>query len=414
MAQKIAKNLTWLTSGNFLVKPIWFVFITYVLIRFIGLREYGLMTATLALMGIVDGVLALGTSTYSIREVARDPDKSTLFFSNFLPYRFSASVLAIAIGLAIELFLGNQAILITALFAGTYVLFMNVTEYCRTLFRSHERFKHEAISTVAEKLLVVTGGSLALFYDRTAAGVLLGMTIGIFLTFLLNFRWVIKDFARMSVSLIDRSFFKKAMPQAIPLGLASVFVLLYFRTDSVMIEAMKGELPTGQYAVAFRTTEALLIVPAMVTAILLPRLSHLFVSGFGRFKTLSRKGIIGLFGTSFLLSLLVFAFAPLIVKSMDPTVDAEPAIALLRILVWAVPVASVNSLMSTIMTASDLQKKLAWVLGFAAFLNIGLNFILIPSLSATGASYATIATELFVAASFITLIPRKGHPESVS
>ncbi|MCH8121741.1 MAG: flippase [Bacteroidetes bacterium] len=414
MVHQIAKNLTWLTLGNFLVKPIWFVFITYVCIRFIGLREYGLMTATLALMGIVNGVLTLGTSSYSIREVARDPSKSTLFFSNFLPYRLSASMLAIAIGLAIELILGNQAILIMALFAGTYILFMNVTEYCRTLFRSHERFEYEAISTVVEKLLVVTCGSLALVYDRTATGVLLGMTIGILLTFLLNFRWVIKDFARMSVSLIDRSFFKRAMPQAIPLGLASVFVLLFFRIDSVMIEAMKGELPTGQYAIAFRITEALFIVPAMVTTILLPRLSHLFVSGFSRFKTLSQKGIIGLFGVSFLLALLVFAFAPLIVQSMDPTVDAEPAIALLRILVWAVPVASVNSLMSTIMTASDLQKKLAWVLGFAAFLNIGLNFVLIPSLSATGASYATIATEVFVAVSFITLLPRKGHSESAS
>ena len=79
-----------------------------------------------------------------------------------------------------------------------------------------------------------------------------------------------------------------------------------------------------------------------------------------------------------------------------------------------VGIGSVNSLMSTIMTASDLQKKLAWVLGFAAFLNIGLNFVLIPSLSATGASYATIATEVFVAVSFIGLLPRKGRAESVS
>ncbi|TDI70107.1 MAG: hypothetical protein E2O85_04345, partial [Bacteroidetes bacterium] len=128
MDHKIVKNLTWLTFGNFLVKPIWFVFITYVCIRFIGLREYGLMTATLALMGIVDGILTFGTSPYSIREVARNTEKSTLFFSNFLPYRFSASVLAIAIGVVIELFLGNQAILITAVLAGTYILLMNVTE----------------------------------------------------------------------------------------------------------------------------------------------------------------------------------------------------------------------------------------------------------------------------------------------
>ena len=53
MVHKIAKNLIWLSFGNFLVKPIWFVFITYVCIRYLGIRQYGTMTAAVALIEVV-------------------------------------------------------------------------------------------------------------------------------------------------------------------------------------------------------------------------------------------------------------------------------------------------------------------------------------------------------------------------
>lgn len=405
--RNMVKNLSWLSAGNVLAKPIWFAFITYVCIRSMGLREYGMMTASLALMGIVDGIFTLGTSTLSIREIARERGKSSEYFSNFLPYRLIASALAVGTGLIIELILGNHSLLTTALFAGTYVFFMNLTDYCRALFRAHEIFRIEAISIVVEKLLVVGFGSLFLYYNRTAAGVLMGMTVGVLFTFLLNYRWVVLDFAKMTTSLMNRSFFKQNMPQAVPLGLASIFVLLYFRTDSVMIEAMQGELPTGQYAMAFRVTEALLLIPATVTAILLPRLSSLFSSGFSNFRKLSQRSIYVLFVVCLFIAFVIFAFAPVIVKTLEPSAEAEPAIALLRILVWAFPIAAINSVLAATMTASDLQKKLAWVLGFAALLNIGLNYVLIPILSATGASYATIATEVFVAVFFLALVPKE-------
>ena len=101
-------NVTWLTAGNLAVKPVWFVFITYVCIRTIGAEQYGVMAAALALMSIVDGTLMLGTSTLSVREVARRKERSSLFFTNFLVTRGVLSLVGIAAGLAIATLLGNQ------------------------------------------------------------------------------------------------------------------------------------------------------------------------------------------------------------------------------------------------------------------------------------------------------------------
>ena len=114
----LLRNMGWLTLPNAIVKPLWFVFITYVCIRFMGLKQYGVMTAALALMSICDGSLTLGSTPYTIREVARDTSRSSEFFSNLLVSRMLLSLVAVGIGLGIRVILGTGA-LDVVLFAGS-------------------------------------------------------------------------------------------------------------------------------------------------------------------------------------------------------------------------------------------------------------------------------------------------------
>ena len=113
----LLRNMGWMTLPNLIVKPAWFLFITLVCIRYMGLAEYGVMTAALALMSICDGSLTLGSSPYTIRELARDPSRSSQFFSNLLVSRTFFSLIAIAIGLGIRTILDTGA-LDVVLFAG--------------------------------------------------------------------------------------------------------------------------------------------------------------------------------------------------------------------------------------------------------------------------------------------------------
>jgi O-antigen/teichoic acid export membrane protein len=415
MRGQILKNLSWLTVGNAVVKPVWFVFITWVCIRMMGLGEYGAMTATLGLMGILDGSLTLGTSDYSIREIARDRTQSSIYFSNFLPFRLVLSSLALGLGLLAEIAIGNSDLLVTALFAGTYVLMRNLTEYCRVIFRAHEDFRIQAFSTIWEKVFVVGLGTIFLFRVPSAASALMGMSLGMALTFVANYRWVTKKFADLRHALVQTSFFREGLPKAIPLGLASIFVLLFFRTDTVMIEAFKGELVTGQYALAFRVVEALLMLPAMVTMVLLPRLSDLFRGDGDEFRSLGKLSVLALFGISILISIVIAWLAPWIVRTLDPSPEAAPAVALMRILIWIFPLAGVNSILATILTASDRQHRLARALGIAAVINIALNLFLIPRYAAGGAAFATIVTQLLVGAMLLLSGSgdRKKSPASV-
>ncbi len=396
----LVRNLGWMTFPNLIVKPAWFLFITLVCIRYMGIAEYGVMTAALALMSICDGSLTLGSSPYTIRELARDPSRSSQFFSNLLVSRTFFSLVAIAIGLAIRWVLGTGAFDVV-LFAGCYVFFRNLLEYCRAIFRAHEQFIVEAGSTIAEKALVIGAGSWALSVAPDAASAMLGMSAGMGVAFLGTFAWTTRRLAAFRLAELSLSFFRKAMPHAVPLGLSSVFVLLYYRTDSIMLEVMEGDLVTGQYGLAFRITEAMILLPFIVSTVLLPRLSSLHEADKGSFGRLFKRGILAMAAVSGVAALIVWIFAPWAIPFLDPSPEATPAISLLRILLISFVLNAINQIGITHLTATHQQNRLAIVLAAAAAVNIGLNFALIPFMSATGAAWATVATQGLILVLFL-------------
>ncbi|MGA7304963.1 MAG: polysaccharide biosynthesis C-terminal domain-containing protein, partial [Rhodothermales bacterium] len=78
------------------------------------------------------------------------------------------------------------------------------------------------------------------------------------------------------------------------------------------------------------------------------------------------------------------------------------------------PFAALNYLLSTAMTAANNEKTLAWVLGFAALLNVVLNLILIPEYSLYGAAAATITTEAVILIILTIRFLRDERPDSIA
>jgi len=405
--QGLVRNMSWMTFPNLIVKPAWFLFITLVCIRYMGLAEYGVLTAALALMSICDGSLTLGSSPYTIREVARDRSQAGLFFSNLLISRMVMSLAAIGMGLGIRVWLGTGA-LDVVVFAGIYVFFRNLLEYCRALFRAHEQFQMEAGSTLLEKLLVIGAGTWALLMAPSAASAMMGMGAGMGLAFLGTFLWTVRRVAPFRLSHLSWDFYRRALPHAIPLGLSSIFVLLYYRTDSIMLEAMQGELVTGQYGLAFRITEAMVLLPYIVSSVLLPRLSALRGADAGAFNRLFRRGIFGMAGVATLAGLAVWILAPWFIPFLDPSPEAAPAVPLLRILLISFVLNAINQMATTHLTATHQQNRLAIILAAAAAINIGLNLLLIPDLSAVGAAWATVVTQGIILILFVPALRGSG------
>lgn len=410
-------NISWLSIANAIVKPLWFLFITAACMRLLGVQEFGVLTAALSLTMIAAGFVDLGMAPYTVREISRTLDKASLYFSNFMTLRIANSFLAWAGALFVAILLdyrGNA--LLAVCFAGMYALTLNLTNYCRSIYQAFENLRQEAVMLIVEKILIIGGGLVMLFTTRSAAWTLAGMALGMIITTGINIWGIDQRFAKIRRSLVSLNFLKKSLKIMIPFGLAGLFTVIYYRVDMVMIEAMLGVIPTGQYGAAYRILEALHIVPMIVgLAAIYPRLARLHQDGaYSDFKRLLRNSLLGLVGISILVSLVLTVLSGAIIRLLDPDPAYAPAADALRVLAWTFPFICAKSLLYSAMLCMDRQRLVAIALGFAVLFNIILNAFMIPAQGIQGAATATIFTEVLLTAIFVAYYGRTHFPQEVS
>ncbi len=396
-------NISWLSVANAIVKPLWFLFITAACMRLLGVQEFGVLTAALSLTMIAAGFVDLGMAPYTVREVSRTPDKASLYFSNFMTLRIGNSLLAWGGAMLVAVLLDYRgSALLAVCFAGAYALTLNLTNYCRSVYQALENLRQEAVMLVVEKALVIGSGLLLLFATRSAAWTLAGMALGMTVTTGINILGIDRRFAKMRRSLVSRRFLKRSLKVMIPFGLAGLFTVMYYRVDMVMIEAMLGAVPTGQYGAAYRILEALYVLPTIVgLAAIYPRLARLYHDGahadFGR---LLRNGLLGLVGASVLVSFALAALSGTVIRLLDPDPAYAPAADALRILAWTFPFMCGKTLLYSALISMDRQRLAAIALGLAVFVNVALNAFMIPAQGIQGAAIATILTEVLLTGIF--------------
>ncbi len=403
MRSQIIRNITWLGTASLAVKPFWIFFLVALTPRLLGPQEYGILSATLALAAMAGSFADLGMSQYTLREVARTPNQATTFFSNFFVLRCLLLTAGICITLLAAWLLGySTEALAAAVFAGLYWSLENLTYYVRIYFRAFETLRPEALLTVLEKVLVIACGSLLLWYTRQAAWTLAGMAAGMALATIANIQGVTRHLAAFRTNVIRLSFLRRAIYAMLPLGVAGLLTVFYTRVDLVMIEAMLGETPAGQYGQAYRVMQALGLIPFVVAySALFPRLAATFRQGVhAKFQRLVHLGLTGLGGIGIITALLLTWLAPALIHLLAPDPGFKLAGDTLIILGWTFPFTCLNSLLYIALISMNHHRIPLLTLLIATSLNVGLNFLVIPHYGIQGAAFVTVLSEIWITASY--------------
>lgn len=396
----LLRNISWLGAANLAVKPIWFLFVTALCMRVLGVDGYGRMTAALALAGVAANLIDLGMARYTVREVARDRSLAGRFFTNFLSFRGAMSLVALGAVLLTGWILGyRDTALLAVLFAAAYTYTLELTNYCRSFYEATEDLRRQAVMLVVEKTLVVAAGAALLLLTRSPEWTLAGMAIGMTITTGLNARWISTRIAPFRPADLDWGFLRRAIRIMVPLGLAGAFFNLYFRVGLVMVEAYLGETAAGQYGAAFRILEALNVLPSVIViSAIYPRLSRLLHEGeTGDFRRLFLRSQWSLAAVSVGIALGLTLFSSAVISLLDPDPAFSPAGPALRVLSWAFPIYCANSLLYSALVAAEDDRFTAWSLAAAVVVNIGLNAVLIPAWGIQGAAFSAIAPEVVLA-----------------
>jgi PST family polysaccharide transporter len=179
-----------------------------------------------------------------------------------------------------------------------------------------------------------------------------------------------------------------------PLMLSGFAIMIYMKSDLVMLQWLRSSEEVGQYSVAVRVAESLYFLPIVLSQTFLPRLD-IREAGLGheqansQVKSLYRLscflGFGILIGTLFLLP----SFLPLVFGS-----KYELSVNALRFLAPAGFAVATGCASGAWFTVNGCTTLIALRSGVGAGLNLVLNFLLIPTYGIVGAAIATSASQL--------------------
>jgi O-antigen/teichoic acid export membrane protein len=403
------------------------------LLRYLGVVEFGRFATVSALLGIVSGITDAGLTAVGARELAvRAPADRAVVLRNLVALRMIVTPVGVGAAVLFAAAVGYDKTLVYAtLLGGLGVLLVN-TQATMMLPLSVElrlgvvtafEVARAALAFLGVAILVAVGTGLVPFFGVQAAVGAVALAV----TPLVLPRTGL-------VPGIDRTVARMLVREALPLAAALAMNVVYFRVLVILTSLLASDQATGYFGTSFRIFEVLFGLPLLVLSVALPVLSVAGAEDEERLRySLQRVTEVAL-----LLSVLLVLSVALPVLSVAGAEDeerlryslqrvtevalllsvllvlvivavAEPAIVFLagEDFRGAAPVLQIQAVAlipvflgqtwQLALVSIRRQSALAWATGTALVLVIALGLALIPTYGATGAAVAAVLAESVLA-----------------
>ena len=184
--------------------------------------------------------------------------------------------------------------------------------------------------------------------------------------------------------------------QSLPFALLILLMMIYTRTDSVMLERLheNGEYESGIYAQGFRLLDAFFMFGMIFTNLLFPLFSKMLKQKEEVSKLLQTSSKMLIWG-AIALAILCFWNGEFILKLIYNSA-IEDSILPFQLLMFTFIGMCITLIYGTFLTANGNLKFLNTISAIGLVVNVVLNLFLIPDYGAVGAAFATLITQLMV------------------
>jgi O-antigen/teichoic acid export membrane protein len=347
----------------------------------------------------VTAMLALGTDlglgVWTTRALARSDGDEARIVRVGLELRALASVpYALAIAAAIALSAPGEPRAVMALLGAAALLYAFLDHFA-AIFRGRERFADEARLNVARAALTAAAGLAMLTTRRSVAALSAGLAAANFAGVVYGL-WALGRLRLVERAVwlgkSDRALAGAALRAGLPIWIAGLVSLLYFKIDTLFVRSFCGDAELGKYGASYKVFEGAMIVPAVVLAVAFPRLSRAHGNPAAQ-RALERRIFELLAG----LGLLAGAFC-FFERSALVTILYGPAFARagdsLGILALGLPLVFVNYGLTHFLLARDRGRVTTWLSAMMLVVTVALDLALVPTYRSPGAAAATTLAEI--------------------
>lgn len=359
----------------------------------LGVERFGSYQFAFATTTMLAVCTDLGMSVWTTRALARDRARAPAIVATALRLRLWAAGPYLAIiGIAALLVRPDGARETLALLglAG----FVNaVLDYVIAVFRGFERLGDEARVNVARAAFTLAAGLVALRLRPTPASLAAALLAGVSATAVysgaLLRRHGLELWARVRP---PAGLTAAAFAEALPLWLATLLSLLYFKGDVVILKIFSTDAEIGAYSAAYKVFEGLMIVPAVVLAATFTPLAR--AKGDAVHQRRWESGVVlVLLALGALVGAATYLQSARIVGLVYRGGFAR-AIPSLRVLAGTLPILFLNFGLTHFLIARDLERRNLVFAAIMLVVNVTANLLLVPRLGGPGAAWATFITEV--------------------
>jgi O-antigen/teichoic acid export membrane protein len=406
---EVLRNLT-LKTGSLGIEKVCRLLVVIASARALGQAAFGRFVFASTVTALLAFGTDLGLGVWTTRELARKRLESDRVVGVGLVLRGFASVpYAVVVTLTATLAVHGETG-VAVLLLGVSALLAAFVDHFGAILRGQERFGEEARLIASRAVLTSAGGLAGLALGRSLAALCCGLMAASLGSFGYGAAMLLgrKSVARLP-STSDLVLAKTALAQSLPIWLAGLLSLLYFRIDTVFVKSFAGDSALGAYGAAYKLFEGSMVFPAILLAVIFPRLARaqddpsdrrgLEVRTTAALLTLGLAGaVVGFFGGSELVR-LVFGRG------------FEHAVASLRILALGVPLVYANYGLTHFLIARDRARVTTLLALMMLAANVGLDVAFIPSLLGPGAAWATVLSEVALSTACLAALTRDGRTD---
>jgi O-antigen/teichoic acid export membrane protein len=379
-----------------------------ILLRYLGVVDFGRYVTVMSLIGIVSGVTDAGLTAIGARELAVAPpgEERLRLLANLVTLRLVLTPLGVLLAAAFALVAGYDSTLVYGtLLAGAGLVLVNtqatlmlpLSVELRNVRLTAAELLKQAVTVVGMAALVIAGASLLPFFTLQIA---VGAIVLAASPLLIGGRWWLRPEA-------SRQRLRLLVFEALPMAAALALNVVYFRTLVIIASLVATAIETGYVATSFRIFEILLGIPTIVMGVALPVLSAAAQDDERRLGyVLQRMTEVGLAASALLAVVIAIAAEPAIeLLGGDQYAGAAPV---LRIQAFALLGLFLGQAWQLGLISIRRQRSVAVANAVALAAVIALGLILIPALGAEGAGVAAVAAETLLAAVLFAMLRRNG------
>ena len=374
------------------------------LVRHLGVVDFGKYVTVLSVITIVGGVTDAGLTAIGVREYSvRAPGSRERLLRNLLGTRIVLTIVGIGLATAFSAVSGYGGALVFGTFLAGIGLLVQVIQNTLTVpLQTNLRFgavtAGEVLRQVVQVLLivvlVVAGASVVPFLATPIPAGLAALALT---------AWLIRGVPLRPA--FEGEEWRPLIRDTLPFAAATVLSVVYFRVAIVLMSLIATDLETGYFATSYRVVEVLIGVPALLVGAAFPILARAARDDRERLRyaltRLTEVALIG--GTLMALTLVLGAEFFMQVIGGD---QADPSVPVLRIQAPALIFTFLAATYQFGLLSLRHHRDLLLVNAAALVTSVVLTIVLVGPHGAQGAAVATLAAEVVLATGSLAFLSR--------